>query len=106
MENRRQHYRISYPATARPRFVSGTSISEVIECSERGLRVMPTGDAPEPGEQLTGRLSLCHGVQVSVAGTVIWSDDGNVAIHLDVTPIPFLAVIREQLYLRKLARHS
>jgi hypothetical protein len=101
-ENRRQHYRISYPDAERPRFVHGTTISEVLECSERGLRLRPTGELPAPGTPVSGRLSLRHGVQVNVAGTVVWCDEGNVAIHLDVAPIPLLAVIREQLYLRRL----
>ena len=101
-DNRRQHYRISYPDAERPRLVHGTTISEVLECSERGLRLRPTGELPEPGSVLSGRLTLRHGVQVNVSGTVVWCDEGNVAIHLDVAPIPLLAVIREQLYLRRL----
>ncbi len=104
MDNRRQHYRIKYPEGDQPRFVFGTSISEVLECSERGIRVRPAGRMPDYGEEVAGRISMCHGAQVSVAGSVIWSEDGIIAIHLDGRPIPFLAVIREQLYLRRLAR--
>ena len=100
-QNRRQHYRIRYPADERPRFVHGTNISEVLECSERGIRLRVYGDPLPPGTPMSGRLTLRHGVQVSVAGKVVWSDEENVAIHLDVAPIPLLAIIREQLYLRK-----
>ena len=101
-ENRRQHYRITYPPAERPRFVHGTTISEVLECSERGLRLRLTGELPAPGSPMSGRLTLRHGVQVNVAGKVVWCDEDNVAIHLDVASIPLLAVIREQLYLRRL----
>jgi hypothetical protein len=106
MDNRRQHFRIRYPADARPRFVNGTTISEVVECSEGGIRVLPAADPPLEGSPISGRLSLCHGAQLTVAGTVVWSDGKSVAIHLHVTPIPFLAILREQLYLRRLAGSS
>jgi hypothetical protein len=104
MDNRRQHYRIRYPEGEQPRFVFSSSISEVLECSERGIRVRPSGRVPATGEEVSGRITMCHGAQVSVAGTVIWSELGIIAIHLDVRPIPFLAIIREQLYLRRVAR--
>jgi hypothetical protein len=41
-----------------------------------------------------------HGLEVPVCGTVIWSDAHVVAMNLDRTPIPFLAIMREQLLLR------
>lgn len=104
MDDRRQHYRIRYPETEQPRFVFGTYICQVLECSERGIRVRPSGESPEIGSQLTGRISMCHGAQLNVAGTVVWSEGGLIAIHLDSRPIPFLAVIREQIHLRRLAR--
>lgn len=104
MDDQRQHYRIRYPDGEQPRFIFGTYICQVLECSERGIRVRPSGETPEVGSQLTGRISMCHGAQLSVAGTVVWCEGGLIAIHLDSQPIPFLAVIREQLYLRRLAR--
>jgi hypothetical protein len=106
MENRRQHFRIRYPADSRPRFVYGTTISEVVECSEGGIRVLPAGERPPEGASITGKLSLCHGEQLVIAGTVVWSDGKSLAIHLHVTPIPFLAILREQLYLRRLSRQT
>lgn len=104
MENRRQHYRISYPDFERPRFIHGTAISEVLECSERGLRFIPSDEMPAVGSHVAGRVVMCHGVQLGVAGTVVWSEADTVALHLDTTPIPFLGIIREQLYLRRAAR--
>jgi hypothetical protein len=104
MQNRRQHFRIKYPGGERPRFVYESSISEVLECSERGIRLRPAGETPGLGQNVSGRIALCHGAQLNVAGKVIWSGEGTVSIHLDTDPIPFLAIIREQLYLRRVAR--
>lgn len=104
MENRRQHYRIHYPLTERPRLVYGSSISEVIECSEKGVRFRTAGLPPEVGAKIDGRIGMRHGREVRIAGTVVWSDENTVSVHLDRDPIPFLAMMREQLYLRHLAR--
>jgi len=106
MDNRRQHYRIRYNATEGPRFVFGNSISEVIECSEGGLRFRTVGVPPERGTPVAGRVSLRCGKDVVVSGRVVWSDETFVALHLDTTPIPFLDIMREQLYLRDSSRQT
>lgn len=100
-QNRREHYRISYPVNKRPRFVFGTSISEVMQCSERGIRFRTVGAPPETGSRISGRLGMRHGDEVRIAGTVVWSDESSVALKLDRAPIPFLAMMREQLFLRQ-----
>jgi hypothetical protein len=102
--NRREHFRISYPPNGRARFVYGNSISEVIECSERGVRFRTCGIKPEDGTEISGRIAMRHGLEVRVCGTVIWADDQAVALNLDSVPIPFLAIMREQLYLRNHAK--
>ncbi len=99
--NRRNHYRISYPDDKRPRFVFGTSISEVVQFSEGGLRFRTSGPTPREGDQISGRFTMCHGVEIRVAGRVVWCDENMVALNLDRSPIPFLAVMREQIYLRR-----
>ncbi len=104
MQNRREHFRVRYPSAERPRFVFGTSISEVIECSERGVRYRTTGTIPGRGARIAGRISMRHGKEIRVSGTVVWGDQDMVALHLDQTPIPFLSVVREQLFLRNLRR--
>jgi hypothetical protein len=104
MENRRQHYRIMYPTSERPRFVFANAISAVIECSERGVRFRTAGEPPELGSRISGRMGMRHGQELRISGTVVWSDESIVALHLDKDPIPFLAMMREQLYLRQLKR--
>jgi hypothetical protein len=103
MNNRRQYYRIQYPAFERPRLVSGWSITEVLECSERGIRFRTAGGPPDEGTRVSGRVGLRHGQEVRIAGVVVWSDADEVALHLDDEPIPFLCILREHLYLRRVA---
>jgi hypothetical protein len=101
MYNRRKHYRIVYPLTERPSFAHDKSICEVLECSERGLRFRVEERQPALHSRVAGRLALRHGLEINVSGTVVRKLENSVALHLDLQPIPFVAVMREQLYLRK-----
>jgi PilZ domain len=102
MHNRRKHYRIFYPMTERPGFAFESTISEVIELSERGLRFRADEAKPPLHSRVAGRVALRQGVELEVSGIVVRKTENSVALHLDLQPIPFMAVIREQLYLRKL----
>lgn len=103
-ENRRQHYRIRYPLEERARFVFGLAISEILEISERGIRFRAAGEPLAAGTRVNGRIALRHGKEIKVSGTVVRMEDDTVALRLDRKPIPFLAVMREQLYLRQARR--
>lgn len=88
----------------RARFTFGTSISEVLECSERGLRFRTAGPELPPGTRVNGRVAMRHGKEIRISGTVMRSSTEEIALSLDRGPIPFLAVMREQLYLRQASR--
>ncbi len=105
MQNRRKHYRIWYPYEERPRFVFDTTISEVLECSERGLRIH-AAEMPDLGQRISGRIRMRHGEELKVSGKVVRREPPTIALHLDRGPIPFQAMMREQLYLRELARET
>jgi hypothetical protein len=102
MHNRRKHYRIIYPLTERPSFGFDSTISEVIELSERGLRFRADEHKPPLHSRVAGRVALRHGLELEVSGIVVRKTENSIALHLDLQPIPFMAVMREQLYLRKL----
>jgi hypothetical protein len=106
MTNRRDHYRIYYPKTERPRFVLGSSICEVVECSEAGFRFRTPHWLPALGAHVHGRLRLRHGADVRVEGRVARADGSTVTVQLSEQPIPFSAVLREQLYLRRAFLHA
>lgn len=100
-ENRREYYRIPFPETDRPRMVVGTSISEVIECSERGLSFQPAAECGDVGDVVEGRIRFPRGVELSIRGDVVRVGDDRVSLALRGTGIPFAVIFQEQLHLRR-----
>ena len=106
LENRRGFYRIPYPANARPRLLVDAPgpahlVYEVIECSERGLRIQVLDNwAPLPGSPLSGTLHFARGGETHVAGTVSRIQGDEVAVTLSRRAIPLSDILAEQLYLR------
>ena len=101
-DNRREYYRIPFPATDRPRVVVGTSISEVIECSERGLSYQPSAAGGDVGDVVEGRIRFPRGVELPIRGEVVRvGDDDRVSLALKGTGIPFAVIFQEQLHLRR-----
>jgi hypothetical protein len=102
--NRREYYRIAYPAAERPRLVLGTSIYEVHDCSETGIRFQLGETAPlESGAPLQGRLRLRCGAEVRVQGAVLRQEGDMVTASLGAG-VPLGAILKEQLHLRAVAR--
>ena len=100
-DNRREFYRIPFPETERPRVVVGTSISEVIECSERGLSFQPATGAGDVGDLVEGRIRFPRGVELPIRGEVVRVGDDRVSLALHGTGIPFAVIFQEQLHLRR-----
>lgn len=101
LDNRREYYRIPFPEAERPRMVVGTSISEVIECSERGLSFQPAMEPAGVGEVLEGRLRFPRGVELPIRGEVVRIGDDRISLALKGTGIPFAIIFQEQLHLRR-----
>lgn len=106
VENRRGFYRIPYPADARPHLLVDTPgparlVYEVLECSERGLRIQVRDNwAPLPGSPLSGTVHFARGTETQVAGTVTRVQGDEVAVTLSRRPIPLGEILAEQLFLR------
>ena len=100
-DNRREYYRIPFPETERPRVVVGTSISEVIECSERGLSYHPAANPADVGEVVEGRIRFPRGVELPIRGEVVRAGEGRISLELRGTGIPFAVIFQEQLHLRR-----
>lgn len=102
----REHYRIHYPDTARPRFISGERDRDVVDVSEQGLRFRLAADEKtEAGESVEGIVRFRRGQEVKIAGTVMRVDGREVAVRLD-TGVPLQIIIEEQRHLRELHRGS
>ena len=100
-DNRREYYRIPFPQFDRPRVVVGTVISEVIECSERGLSFHPSSEPGDVGEVVEGRIRFPRGVELPICGQVVRVSDDRVSVSLKGSGIPFAVIFQEQLHLRR-----
>lgn len=100
-DNRREYYRIPFPESDRPRVVVGTTISEVIECSERGLSFEPASEPGDVGDVVEGRIRFPRGVELPIRGEVVRVGEDRVSLALKGTGIPFAVIFQEQLHLRR-----
>jgi hypothetical protein len=97
----RQHYRIQYPAAARPHITIEGRSFEVIDLSEGGVRFR-TEDTPSFGmaDNVSGRIRFQRTEVVEVKGAVVRLGSREVALKLNVA-IPLRVIIEEQRYLRE-----
>lgn len=106
IDNRRNHYRVVFPAEIRPRLLldgpgSAHTVLEVLECSERGLRfTLPTPWQHAPGTQISGRLMFARGAEAHVSGTVQRIEPAAIALLLNRRGIPLGTILDEQRYIR------
>lgn len=99
--DRRSFFRIAYPEHERPRLVVGSTICEVLDCSERGLLFRPSPvEEYEVGQHLEGRLRLTGGLETPVEGEIVRVTGQAVSVKLDVG-VPFGLILKEQLHLRR-----
>lgn len=105
-ENRRDFYRINFPAEERPHVLLDASgsirvVGEVLECSERGLRfTSPTRWLHGTSVPISGEIVFSRGARARVAGSVIRVQGDEVAIFLGRTAIPLAIILDEQRHLR------
>ena len=103
--NRRQYYRVEYPAHDRPVFTSGALRGAVTDCSETGLRVLFPAGLPVDatvlgGDRMVATVRFARGETEEVEGIVVRYDGKNLALKLDAAKLPFGRIIREQWWLR------
>lgn len=100
-DNRREYYRIPFPESQRPRMIVGLSISQVIDCSERGLSYEPAAEPADVGDVVEGRIRFPRGVELPIRGEVVRVGADRVSLALKGTGIPFAIIFQEQLHLRR-----
>ena len=97
MENRREFYRIEYPAAEQPVLELDGARFPVRDCSERGVRFeRPDADAIATGERIRGTVRFRRGDAAPVEGVVVRVDQGGVAMKLHEPGIPFALILQEQ----------
>lgn len=97
----RSFYRIQYPLPERPVLLAEGQSYPVLDCSEHGLRFIRKLAMPlEVGDIVRGVLTFRRGTQTVVEGEVVRIQGDQVALHLNITPIPLGIVLDEQRHLR------
>lgn len=95
---------MDYPAPPRPRLRLGgepAGTYEVLDCSERGVRV--SGSLPDElnvGHDAQGLLVFPSGLECRVEGVVIRADDGQFAVHFTSLWLEREVILGEQRRLR------
>ena len=99
MEQRREHFRLAYPLTHRPPFVSNGKEYPVSDISEHGICFeVRDNDVFELGQEVDGTLRFPDGEGLTLRGSVARLEHSAVAIHL-LTPIPLTKIRSEELRL-------
>ncbi len=96
----RAFYRVVYPILARPRLIIASSVFEVLDCSERGLRYRDPGEPPHSGSTFTGLVRFQTGAEVPVSGEIIRIQAEEIAVRLGDPGLPLSIVLDEQRFLR------
>ena len=94
--DRRAHERVVYPPGERPTLTVGGGAYEVLDCSERGLRVARTGAALlEASVDVQGRVRFPPGNEVMIEGVVLRVQGDAIAIQFTGLWIPRDVILRE-----------
>jgi hypothetical protein len=94
--DRRAHERVVYPAGQRPTLTVGGGAYEVLDCSERGLRVARAGAALlESSVDVQGRVRFPPGNEVMIEGVVLRVQEDAIAIQFTGLWIPRDVILRE-----------
>ena len=94
--DRRAHERVIYPPGERPKLMVGGGTYEVVDCSERGLRVSRAGAALlETSVDVQGRVRFPPGNEVMVEGVVLRVQDDAIAIQFTGLWIPRDVILGE-----------
>ena len=101
--DRRAHERVQYGAEAeRPLLTVGGATYEVLDCSERGLLIVRSADAPvETGLDVHGKVRFPTGVEVPVEGVVLRAQEDAIAIQFTGLWIPRDVILAELRRLRQ-----
>ncbi len=94
--DRRAHERVIYPHGQRPTLTVGGGTYEVLDCSERGLRVARTGAALlETSADVQGRVRFPPGNEVMIEGVVLRVQGDAIAIQFTGLWIPRVVILGE-----------
>ncbi len=101
----REHYRVAYPTSLRPKLLVQGHTFDVVDISERGIRFrLEKAEEPGPGFEVQGAVRFRRGETVNVRGVVLRVVQGEVAAKLE-EGVPLRVIMEEQRYLLDRHRH-
>ncbi|MEA4908006.1 MAG: PilZ domain-containing protein [Chloroflexi bacterium] len=101
---RRQHFRINYPARYAPVIMIRGRGYQVIDLSEVGIRFVNARRIPLPDDIFQAEIRFNDGETVPVVGKVIRIQNDQVAMLLLIKNIPYRKLLSEQAFLREVSR--
>jgi hypothetical protein len=94
--DRRAHERVVYPKGQGPTLTIGDAVYEVLDCSERGLRVARADAASlQASVDFQGRVRFPPGTEVPIEGVVLRVQDEEIAIQFTGVWIPRDVILAE-----------
>lgn len=83
-QERRGFERVEYAAGERPVFLSDGRTFDVVDCAERGIRLMPAREQrqlPPIGSDVRGTIRFPGGAEVPVEGVVVRVAGDGIAVN-------------------------
>lgn len=97
---RRESYRLHFPYAERPRLLIGSREYEVVDCSTHGVRYIITPlPTLAPGDWIQGSLKFRRQPQMSIRGSIVRIQDGEIALYMPDSEIPFSTLWSQERYL-------
>lgn len=98
---KRENSRLHFPRAERPLLVIGEHHYEVVDCSVRGLRCIVNDWQPRLalGDQIEGLVRFRDRAQAPVRGSVVRIQEGEIALYMPDSEIPFTVLRGEERYL-------
>ncbi len=98
--NIREHYRIRYPLSCRPKLTIRNSEYETIDISERGIRFSCKEiNEFQTGIELEVSITFHNGEYLDLEGEILRTDEKVAVLRLSKS-IPFKRIVAEQRYIK------
>lgn len=101
MENKRNYFRLEYPAADRPQLLIGRVAHEVVDLSEKGVKFLMTqGFKPKLEERIKAQIKFRDGQVFDVAGKVTrLVEETNQCVLALTRGLPLAKMLEEQRFL-------
>ena len=99
-KNSREHYRVRYPLSCRPKLIILNNEYVTIDISERGIRFICNEiDEFQTGVELVVQITFNNGEQLDLEGEILRTDEKITVLRLS-KPITLKRILAEQRYIK------